>query len=57
MNKLDFLEYQHIKVKLACSEVKNTKRYIKAKNTHMKKWTQWQMKRLIEYCTMAGSNG
>jgi len=24
MNKLDFSEYQHIKVKLACSEVKNT---------------------------------
>jgi len=48
MNKLDFSEYQHLKVKLACSEVKNTKRHIKAKHTQMKNSIQWQMKRLIQ---------
>jgi hypothetical protein len=57
VNKLDFLEYQHIKVKLACSEVKNTKTHIKAKHTQIKNLTQWQMKRLTEYCRMADSNG
>jgi hypothetical protein len=37
--------------------VKNTKTHTKAKHAQMKNWTQWQMKRLKKYCTVAGSNG